>query len=496
MATTPIRYDGGLILNQEASQIPENGCFDINNVHQYQGVLDKLWGIGYYSNTNTIPATAPGTPILHIAPYYQAGVFQYYIAFSTAKTYKIEGNTYTEIFTQAFSSADPIDTTDWLDDKYIANPDIQIKYWNGTALIAPAGWANITAGGLVNFNTHLVLGNTIESSVPCRQRVRWSAIAAPNDTTSTTSGFVDLIDTPGEVVALKILGDRLFVLKADSIYECMYVGGEDTFKFVLVKNTIGCQGKDSVITQKDLMYLLGKDNVYQFDGRTFTAIGDNVKDFFASKYQLGSSWSLQYAKMMYFEPLNELWVAIPSSSNFARNMFVLNLTDRTWWKKSLDHAIYSMMYLKRSNQASWTDALGTWGSQTLPWDDALWGVVKHEVLLGGTSAVSTARFDTAETYEVATTGYWVSRELVTEAEIRFLEVNAEIQGSVECLYSSDSGNTWVSLGNKVSNSGFSKVLWEINKTFQKVMFKFVLGVGSVRMKNVILAYKPRKGWRR
>lgn len=474
----------------------DGGSPSLDNIQQHKNFLQKIWGINYYQNSSTIPGTAPGTPILHMTPYYQDGVFQYYIAFSTAKTYKIIGGTYTELFTQAFSAADPIDTADWLNNKYVANPDIQVKYWTGSALTAPAGWANITAGCIAAFRTHLVVGNTIESSVACRQRVRWSAIGLPNDTTATTSGFVDLIDTPGEVVALKVLGDRLFVLKTDAIFEGIYVGGTDTIKFVQIKANIGIAGKDSVTVHRDLMFLLTREDVYRFDGREFSSIGQKVKDFYVDRSLLQSSWNTQYAKLMVFEARNELWVGIPNDTEFPSHLFILDLNTGVWWKKELGNRIYSMLYTKRINLTPWSSVSGTWAAQTLTWDSATWGDVRHEALIGSSAAALIALFNSTSNFGTSSTGYWTSKELVSEVEVRFLEVNAEIEGSVECLYSIDSGTTWTSLGAQTSTGTFSKTLWEINTTAKKMMFKFVLGSGDSKMKSIVLAYQARKGWRR
>ena len=49
-----------------------------------------------------------------------------------------------------------------------------------------------------------------------------------NDDGSGLSGYVDVNDTEGRIVAIKKLGDTLFIYKERSIIGLTYTGGEDT----------------------------------------------------------------------------------------------------------------------------------------------------------------------------------------------------------------------------------------------------------------------------
>jgi len=94
------------------------------------------------------------------------------------------------------------------------------------------------------------------------------------------AGYVDVDDTDGRIIAIKRLGDVLYVYKERSIIAFTYTGGEDTvFSKEVVTTKAGLISPEAIVELPHMHIFVGQDNIYVFDGNTCTAIGDPVKDW-------------------------------------------------------------------------------------------------------------------------------------------------------------------------------------------------------------------------
>lgn len=132
----------------------------------------------------------------------------------------------------------------------------------------------------------LFLGNTEEDGNLYPYRVRWSQWQNPrlwhnNEDGSGMSGYVDVDDTEGRIIAIKALNDTLYIYKERSIIGMTYTGGEDTvFSKEVITTRAGLISPRAIVELPHMHIFVGQDDIYAFDGNTCIPIGDPVRDWF------------------------------------------------------------------------------------------------------------------------------------------------------------------------------------------------------------------------
>jgi hypothetical protein len=497
-----LQYKHGLALSLDPALLPEGASPDLYNVYLYKGTIKRSPGYRYFPEQDTALASDLGEPILHLAPYYEDEEFQYHLVFTATGLYQLTDVEYTVLDnTVAYDDVYDITTSRWLNKTFIATLAEDVSYWeaDGTGVVTPADLIDVQARCVLNHYSHLVLGYLTESSVVSRTRIKWSKVGDPTDFTSVTSGFVDLIDTPGEVVALASIQDRLIVMKSDAIYEGIYVGGNDTFKFSLLASTQGCLATNSVVDVKNTLFFLGKDNIYRFDGREFQPIGDPIKREFFGPGVTVSKFNLKYCQATYVPQTEQVWFAIPSGSFWAFDIYIYDIDTNSWWHKFFEGGTRSLVAYDRVDFIQWNEMPQPWEEETRSWNSIDLSQARAEILSGNDTSVMSFTLDLGSDLGVYPNAHWATKDLTIGWRTRWFAVAAEVMGTegVTCYYSEDEGSTWTSLGLQAPSGtkGFEKCHWPMNVSAETMRFKFVLGDGDVRMKNLVAYYRDRKGER-
>ena len=140
------------------------------------------------------------------------------------------------------------------------------------------------------FKGFLFVANTVEGGIHHPARLRWSQWQNPrlwhnNEDGSGLSGYVDVDDTDGKIMALKRIGDVLYVYKDSSIIALTYTGDTDSvFSKEVVTTKAGLIAPEAIVELPHMNIFIGEDDIYMFDGNTCTGIGDNIKDWFFTKF--------------------------------------------------------------------------------------------------------------------------------------------------------------------------------------------------------------------
>lgn len=172
--------------------------------------------------------------------------------------------------------------------------DMSTSIADGTCHWEGAGSLELEGSSAVHMRAQYVeiykgfffVANTEEDGESYPSRVRWSQWQNPrlwhnNDDGSGLAGYVDVNDTNGRILAIKKLGDVLYVYKEHSIVAITYTGDESTtFSKELVTTEAGLIGPDAIVALPHEHVFVGKNNIYVFDGNTVTPIGDAIKDWF------------------------------------------------------------------------------------------------------------------------------------------------------------------------------------------------------------------------
>lgn len=127
-------------------------------------------------------------------------------------------------------------------------------------------------------------------------RIRWSDPVEPGDVPKNwvetegerLAGSVELAETPGYIVDMRPLRDKLIIYKSDAIYTCEYVGGDFIFDFELLTDKFGLQTWDTIVEHSGKHWVMGNDDIYVTDGNTVvSAIYGKVKEKFVAERSPG-----------------------------------------------------------------------------------------------------------------------------------------------------------------------------------------------------------------
>jgi hypothetical protein len=163
-------------------------------------------------------------------------------------------------------------------------------YPQSYTLASSSNFANLTTAVKARYcatiRSFLVLGNTWDAGdtyVP--HRVRWSALDDSTDFTvsaTTQSDYQDLNPTNGWVRQV-IGGEYGVIFQERAIIRMTYVGSPIVWQFDEVETGKGTQASNSVVKVGNLIFYLGLDGFYVFDGNQSVPIGENKvnKTFFA-----------------------------------------------------------------------------------------------------------------------------------------------------------------------------------------------------------------------
>lgn len=105
--------------------------------------------------------------------------------------------------------------------------------------------------------------------------IAWSDQAAYTVWTPASgvqANWARLRDSPGDIVAMKRLGDAVIVYKSDAIYRMTFIGPPYTFKFEKIVDGIGCAVgawvSPCVVDVGGAHVFIGKNDIYLFDGNS------------------------------------------------------------------------------------------------------------------------------------------------------------------------------------------------------------------------------------
>lgn len=235
--------------------------------------------------------------------------------------------------------------------------------------------------GIKNF---LMLANTNDGvSGAAPWRAWWSALGAPDTwptpgsatAAANQSDYNDIVTEGGQVTGLVgnlgTADGALFYQHA--VWRIVYVGPPAVFGFFPAEGVRGCQVPGSIVQLGALVYYLGEDGFYVFDGSNSQPIGvDKVdKTFFADLDQ-----AQMFRMIGAADPINKMvfW-AYPGVGNTSGNpnrLIIYNWATKTWSIADLD-----CEYLVRSLSLGYSlDGLDTLGytMETLPFslDSQAW----------------------------------------------------------------------------------------------------------------------------
>jgi hypothetical protein len=139
---------------------------------------------------------------------------------------------------------------------------------------------------LTTARNFLIAGNTFDSVdglVP--HRVRWSAYQDPTDwvvSPSTQADYNDLEPDNGWIQGITG-GEYCTIFQERAITRMSYVGSPVIWRFDIVESGRGTQSPGSIVKVGNLIFYLGSDGFYAFNGQSSTSISENkVSKYFVN----------------------------------------------------------------------------------------------------------------------------------------------------------------------------------------------------------------------
>lgn len=151
----------------------------------------------------------------------------------------------------------------------------------------------------------------------------WTASAA------TQSAYGRLFDTPGQITALKRLGNSVVAYKKDSMYLGQYIGPPIIWSWQLISSDIGSLSHESVVNIGTAHLFVGKDNIWMYDGSRPIPIAEELREWFFQDMTASYNYKIQATH----DHRNSLvYFYYPSSTTTLDRCIVYNYKTRKWGK--------------------------------------------------------------------------------------------------------------------------------------------------------------------
>lgn len=352
----------------------------------------------------------------------------------------------------------------------------KVQKWDGSGQLEDlGGLTSITARALTPFMNHLILGHTIETGTACTRRIRWSDTGDPEDWTTGTAGFVELVDTVDWIVTFFKVKDKLFILKERSIWELIYVGGTTVFLPQLRIDGVGGYSAKCVVPLGENALIYGSDNVYTFDGLDLLPVGDNIIDLlYSTPTKIINSSKLNKATAVFIEEINEGWFSVPTQGNDNDLLLKYNLTEESWILD--DRHATAFGYYTIPQGAAWDDETEIWDDRVGVWFDTPLPSGAPITLIGTKSGYvyqDTRGIQPAgQTVVIVSSMKYESKDFMFGHATRVMELRFLAKGGpCSISYSIDGGVTFSTSKQFALISDYTECSIPVNESVEKIRMK-------------------------
>ena len=473
-ANPVIDVTGGLSTAYDPARIEDKYSPSLQVVRWHKGRLHKAFGsLSFANQLGEVP--------MHMYTYRQIDGDRYFVCTTVDKAYyyNVSTNQWTFITSSDVFTGDEDDLfcmTTCEDTLIVTNGKDAIQKWDGSSWAALGGLSSpsIQAKFVVPFYNCLFLLNTIEIGTSTPFRVRWSDVGDMEeyDESTTLAGYFDIMDTQDHVVAGIVLGDSLYVLKENSIWEIYYTGGTDMFKYRSVIQGVGTQSPHSLHSFGETCGFYGTDNVYEFDGSTAEPIGDHIYNLlYQTEDRITNQGKLNRVRGSY-DYHNRLYrLAVPTTTDRPDTEFIYDREVGSWSRRSRQVQCYG--FNEATSPTLWSAATGTWTGGS--WDSS-WlkrGLPEDTpTLVFGSYDQYTYEEDRVELSTELLV--WETKDFIFGQSFRLPGVDLHSKGTtIDVSYSTDGGFSWSAETtlNIPSEVYYDDAKYPLNITCEQIRFR-------------------------
>ena len=391
--TVPVAGQYGVILDQQAQELPVNAWSRAINMRFKDGSAERIQG------ESQIYATASVIP--YYIDDYQAGTARYFVHAGIASVFVDDGTTRTTI-TPASAFTGAIDdrwTGGTLGGVLVMNNNKEAPvFWGGTGLLAPlTGWpASTTAAFVRPWKNILVAGDITEAGTRYPSMIRTSSLAAPGtiptswDYTDPTKSSLrqDLAEESSQLIDCLPWADANFIYKERAAY-AMRIGGPLGYTFTRLPGDGGmlARGCVAAVPAGHVVLTAGDVVIHAGQGQQSVIDARNRRTMFNTMDATNYKRSFVVSN----PGRNEVWVCIPvAGDSFPTIAYVWNYKDDTWTTRELLNVTYGAVgQISAAAVNSWTSTSGMWDDSTDAWNTSAYPPTAARLLT--TSTDSTIR---------------------------------------------------------------------------------------------------------
>ena len=176
--------------------------------------------------------------------------------------------------------------------------------------------------------------NPFGSTVQDKLQVRWSSQENPfNWTPTSTNTAGDLRISQGTEISAIVQTRREILVWTDrSLHSMQYTGAPFYFGQALLADNIRIVGPNAAIAVNDVVYWMGSQNFYRYDGRV-QVLPCSVRDYVFSDLNLSQNQKV-YAGTITGQ--NEIWWLYPDSGSLENSKYIVfNYLENVWYYGTL-----------------------------------------------------------------------------------------------------------------------------------------------------------------
>jgi hypothetical protein len=188
----------------------------------------------------------------------------------------------------------------------------------------------------------VMVANISDASWPYSDGWWCSALLDETDWTpdvATQSARSRLVETPGEITALRSIGGDVVAFKVSSMYVGRYVGPDPIWTWQRVPGDVGAYAQQGVVSDGTALYFWGGDDFYRFDGTRPQPIGQAVRRWFAEN----ASQAYLYQMLGQYDRAKSLarWYFAPNGASTPTQCIVYNTRTGAWGRA--DRAVQAVV---------------------------------------------------------------------------------------------------------------------------------------------------------
>ncbi len=218
---------------------------------------------------------------------------------------------------------------------YFSQGPTKVLYADGSSAVLAAGDVQGGSRFMGVLASRLILAYTTEASVDSPRRIRWCRAGTPNNWTSFSAGFADLMDVPDTINGYATSGQNGLIFRENGITAMVPTGvGTSPFAFshfAVQPTGIGNKYPYSLAAYGNQhIIFVSADDIYRVRGMEVTPIGRSVKKKIFADLALanGTVWGAIIPDLGAGYDFLSYWLVIPKSGSTA--VWVFQMDDETW----------------------------------------------------------------------------------------------------------------------------------------------------------------------